>query len=185
MDIDIGGVQADDGQIGDGELGYDVTGEGVGDGDMGDYGDGDHRMGHDSIGGGYDATGEGVGDGDEGDYGDGDHGMGYDGDSAAQHAPGSPLFSLGGEHVSWPGDAGYDKHMRDPRAMDQDLDAAALWGSQRGGGVQYRAAADRMLPSLHLEVPQNPGFHSSRDHPVIPLDPDAIVNHYDTPRKSK
>ena len=121
---------------------------------------------------GYDARGEGVGDGDEGDYGDGDRGMGYDehmNDGASPYLPASPLISFGGDHANWPGDVGYDQHMHYPSV---------------GGGAHYRAAADEELPSPHLQVPKSPGFHKSKDHHAIPLDPDAIVNHFDT-RKPK
>jgi hypothetical protein len=118
---------------------------------------GDSEMG----GVGYDAMGEGVGDGDEGDYGDGDRGMGYDensGDGASQHVLESPI---GGNHASWPGDVGYDQHMHDQHMHDPHA-----------------------VPSVHLQVPKNPGFHRSADH-LIPLDPDAIVDHFNTPRKHK
>jgi hypothetical protein len=123
---------------------------------------------------GYDAMGEGVGDGDEGDYGEHDCGMGYDehmSDGASPHMPASPLVSLGGDHANWPGDVGYDQHMH-------------MHYPSAGGGAHYRAAADEELPSPHLQVPKNPGFHKSKDH-EIPLDPDAIVNHFDTPHKAK
>ena len=76
------------------------------------------------------------------------------------------------------------QHMHDPSAMGQDSDTGALWKSQPGG-AHYRVAADEELPSLHLQVPRNAGFHRSKDHHAIPLDPDAIVNHFDTPHKSK
>jgi hypothetical protein len=136
---------------------------------------------------GYDGLGEAVGDGDEGDYGDGDHGMGYDenmDDGASQHVSGSPLSSVGGGDASWPGDVGYNQHMDNPHAMDQDSDSGALWNPQYSGGAQYRAAAHGQKLSL-LQVPKGASFHRSKDHPVIPLDTDAIVNHYDTPRKPK
>jgi hypothetical protein len=178
--VDDQQMQVDDVQLGDGDMGrvgYDAMGEGVGDGDEGDYGDRDRGMGYyvqlgDGEMGrvGYDAMGEGVGDGDEGDYGDDDRGMGYDehmSDGASPYMPASPLFSFGG---NWPGDVGYDQHMHYPSA---------------GGGAHYRAAADEELPSPHLQVPKNPGFHRSKDHHAIPLNPDAIVNHFDTPRKPK
>jgi len=134
----------------------------------------DVQLGDDEMGRvGYDVMGEGVGDGDEGDYGDGDRGMGYDehmSDGASPNMVASPLVSLGGDHANWPGDVGYDQHMHYPSA---------------GGGAHYHAAADEELPSPHLQVPRNPGFHRSKDHHAIPLDPDAIVNHFDTPRKPK
>ena len=134
----------------------------------------DVQLGDDEMGRvGYDVMGEGVGDGDEGDYGDGDRGMGYDehmSDGASPNMLASPLVSLGGDHANWPVDVGYDQHMHYPSA---------------GGGAHYHAAADEELPSPHLQVPRNPGFHRSKDHHAIPLDPDAIVNHFDTPRKPK
>jgi len=149
----------------------------------------DVQLGDSEMGGvGYDEMGEGVGDGDEGDYGDHDRGMGYDedmSDGESQHVPASPLISLGGDHANWPGDVGYDQHMLDPSAMGQDSDTGTLWKSQPGGGAHYRAAADEELPSPHLQVPKNAGFHKSKGHHAIPLDPDAIVKHFDTPRKSK
>jgi hypothetical protein len=95
------------------------------------------------------------------------------------------LHFLGGDCVNWPEDVGYDQHMHDPPAMGQDSDSGALWKSQPGGGAYYHAAADNKLPSLHLQVLKNVGFHRSEDHHVIPLDPNAIVNHFDTPRKYK
>ena len=116
---------------------------------------------------GYDAMGEGVGDGDEGDYGDHDCGMSYD-EHMSDGA--SLLVSFGGDHANLPGDDVYDQHMHYPSA---------------GGGAHYRAVADEDLPSPHLQVPKNPGFHKSKDHHTIPLDPDAIVNHFDTPCKPK
>ena len=116
---------------------------------------------------GYDAMGEGVGDGDEGDYGNHDLGMGY-GEHMSDGA--SPLVSFSGDHANWPGDVGYDQHMHYPSA---------------GGGAHYHAAADEDLPSPHLQVPKNPGFHKSKDHHAIPLDLDAIVNYFDTPSKPK
>jgi hypothetical protein len=135
---------------------------------------------------GYDAMGEAVGDGDGGDYGEGDQGMGYDeniDDGASQQVPVS-LFSLGGDHANWPGDVGYDQHMVNPPTMGQYSDTGALWKSQHGGGAHYRAAADE-LSSSRLQVPENAGFHRSKDDHAIPLNPDAIVKHFDTPRKPK
>ena len=133
----------------------------------------------------YDAAGEAVGDGDGGDYGEGDCGMGYDeniDDGASQHVL-SSSFTLGGNRAAWPGDVGYDQHRHAPPLMGPDSDTQALWKPK--GGAHYRAAADEKLPSLHLQVPKNAGFHRSKDDHAIPLDPDAIVNHFDTPRKSK
>ena len=137
---------------------------------------------------GYDVAGEAVGDGDEGDYGEGDHGMGCGEDTddgTSQHVPVSPLLSRGGDHANWPGDVGYDQHMRDPPVMGPYSDTPALWKSQPRGGAHYRAAADDVLPLSHLQVSKNAGFHRSKDDHAIPLDPDAIVNHFDTPRKPK
>ena len=134
---------------------------------------------------GYDVMGEAVGDGDGGDYGEGDRGMGYDeniDDGASQQVPVS-LFSLGGDHANWPGDVGYDQHMLNPPTMGQYSDTGALWKSQHGG-AHYRAAADE-LSSSRLQVPENAGFHRSKDDHAIPLNPDAIVKHFDTPRKPK
>jgi hypothetical protein len=45
-------------------------------------------------------------------------------------------------------------------------------------GAQYHASAHVELPSSLLQVPR-------ADHHMIPLDPDAIVNHFGTPRKPK
>jgi hypothetical protein len=177
MEVDSAGL--DDTEMG--RVEYDAAGEAVGDGDGRDYGEGDGDMGRV----GYDATGEAVGDGDGGDYGEGDRGMGYDeniDDGASQHVL-SPSFTLGGNRADWPGDVGYDQHMHAPPLMGPDSDTQALWKPK--GGAHYRAAADEKLPSLHLQVPKNAGFHRSKDDHAIPLDPDAIVNHFDTPRKSK
>ena len=145
----------------------------------------DVQLGDSEMGGvGYDAMGEGVGDGDE-DYGDRDRGMGYNentGDGASQDVPES---LIGGNHASWPGDVGYDQHMHDPHPMDQDSETRVLWKPKSSGHIHYHRAADGKLPSLHLQVPKNPGFHRSEDHHLIPLDPDAIVDHFNTPRKHK
>jgi hypothetical protein len=172
VDRESGEILVDGGQIGDSEMergdsmaggdvtsgvGYDMMGHGVGDGDMG---------------------------GDMGGDGDGDSGMGYekDIDSGEAHLPGSPLVSHGSHSARWPGDSGYDQHMSEPFAMDQDDDAAgAFWKSQHGT-ARYRTAADKELLSAHLQVP---GVGRRGDHHMIPLDTDAIVNHYDTPRKPK
>ena len=117
------------------------------------------------------------------DYGVGDHGMGYDesiGDGAAQHVPG---FSLDGDHASWPGDVCYDQNIHGSDAMDQDSDTRDLWKSHHNGAY-YRTAADEEQPS-HLQVPRTAGFQRHMDQHAIPLDTDAIVNHYDTPCKHK
>jgi hypothetical protein len=132
----------------------------------------------------YDAMVETVGNDDEGDYGDGDCGIGYDenmGDGAAQHVPES---SHDGDDASWPRDVDYAQHMHGLHAKDQDGDIGALWISHHGR-THYCAAADEELQSPHLQVLKNPGFQRSKDHHAIPLDPDAIVNHFDTPHKPK
>jgi hypothetical protein len=167
LDIDAGGKKGTSGLEG-GEMLVDGQQLQVDDVQLGDS-----EMGRV----GYDAMGEGVGDGDEGDYGDDDRGMDDD-------MPVPPSFSGGGDRANWPGDVGYDQHMHGLHAKDQGADLKALWKSF-SSGARYRVAADEELPSPLLQVPKNPSFHRSKDHHTIPLDPNAIVDHFDTPRKPK
>jgi len=162
VERESGEILVDGGQIGDSEMET-----------------GDSMVGDDV---GYDMMGQGVGD--MGGDGDGDPGMGYDKDtdSGEVHLPGSPFISHGSHSARWPGDSGYDQHRSDSFGMDQDDDdAGAFWQSQHGT-AHYRAAAVKEPLSAHLQVP---GVCRRGDHHMIPLDTDAIVNHYDTPRKPK
>ena len=99
-----------------------------------------------------------LGGGDEMGEGVGDGDMGDYGDGD---------FGMG-YMDSWPGDAGYTP---DPDAMVED-------SIQKPQDAQYHAGAHVELPSSFLQVPR-------ADHHVIPLDPDAIVNHFGTPCKPK
>jgi hypothetical protein len=147
VDGESGEVQMDGQQI-------LVDGGQMGDSEM-ERGDG--MIGGDETGGvGYDVMGLGVGGGDMGGDGDDDPGMGYGEniDNGETHLSEPSLIPHGanvGDSASWPGDVGYDQHMSDPLAMDQDGDARALWQSH--GTAHYRTVADR---GPHLQVP---GFH--------------------------
>ena len=166
-----------------GEMGY-KSGNGVGDGDMGvgwmgedDVGMiggdmGDDWMRKEDI-----AMNDGEGENQE-DIGVSNAG-GVKGSPAVQEHP-AKASAFHGAHSSlshWPGDADYEQLKLQGSPMGK-------FGNLQLGSNHYCTTPGEEQLS-QLQVPRTSGFSRLVDHHAIPLDTDAILKHYGTPRKEK